>query len=58
MLIMEGFDKDQEKALRNRKRRDPELDEIGKWKEMYRYLFPSEDKSMMPSPCKRSLAAS
>lgn len=47
---IEGFDKDQEKKLRNRKRST--LNEVEKWKETYRILFPADTEDLIPSPCK------
>ncbi|PSN74914.1 hypothetical protein BS50DRAFT_615700 [Corynespora cassiicola Philippines] len=47
---LEGFDKEQEKRLRSRKRCPPEQNEEEKWRDMYRILFPSDDPASMPSP--------
>jgi hypothetical protein len=48
--VAEGFSGDQERKLRSRKRSG--LNEIGKWREVYRILFP-EDIDDIPSPCKK-----
>jgi hypothetical protein len=45
----EGFDKEKEQRLKKRKR--TESDEVGKWKEMYRILFPDDPENSIPSPC-------
>jgi len=50
----EGFDNEQEKKLRCRKRSTHTQTEEEKWKEMYRTLFPNDDEATFPSPCKRS----
>jgi hypothetical protein len=44
----EGFDKEKEQRLKKRKR--TESDEVGKWKEMYRILFPDDPENSIPSP--------
>jgi hypothetical protein len=49
--VTEGFNNDQERSLRSRKRTG--LSEAGKWEEAYRILFP-HDIGGMPSPCKSS----
>ena len=48
----EGLNKSQEKALRSRKQRTPEVTEEQKWKEIYRILFPQDIEDTMPSFCK------
>lgn len=48
----EGFDKEQEKRLRSRKRPPIGQTEIEKWNAVYLILFPEDDK--IPSPCKTS----
>jgi hypothetical protein len=48
---IEGFDKDQEKKLKSRKRSCPEQSEEDKWREVFRILFPDDEPSIMPSPC-------
>lgn len=45
----EGFDKEQAKELKKR-RRTPAR-EVEKWRDMYRILFPDDAESAMPSPC-------
>ena len=45
----QGYDNDQERKLRSRKR-PPGQTEADKWKEMFRILFP--DDREIPSPCK------
>jgi hypothetical protein len=47
--VTEGFNDDQERKLRKRKRSG--LNEAGKWGEVYRILFP-HDTGEIPSPCK------
>ena len=51
---MEGFNKEQEKRLRSRKR--PALEQIEEdgWKKVYRVLFPDDTLSTIPLPCKHS----
>jgi len=49
----EGFDKEQEKRLKSRKRPPIGQTEIEKWNAVYLILFP-EDESKIPSPCKTS----
>jgi hypothetical protein len=44
-----GFNKEQERQLRSRRKTG--LDEAGKWKEVYKILFPDDDEALMPSPC-------
>ena len=51
---LEGFDNEQEKKPRCRKRSIYAQTEEEKWKEMYRTLFPNDDEATFPSPCKRS----
>jgi hypothetical protein len=46
----EGFDKDQEKILKSRKK--SVLTEKQKWKDMFRVLFPDVPEGGIPSPCK------
>ena len=47
----EGFDKAQEKRLKNRKRKPGVETEEEKWREVYKILFPADDVAAMPSPC-------
>jgi len=47
---LEGFDKDQERLLKSRKKST--LTEEEKWKEMFRILFPNDEEDLIPSPCK------
>lgn len=47
----EGFNKEQEKKLRSRKREgNPTEEDL--WRKMYRILFPLDDNTSIPSPCK------
>ncbi|XTI94758.1 hypothetical protein V2W45_1257270 [Cenococcum geophilum] len=46
----EGFDNEQEKKLRSRKRSTHTQTEEEMWKEMYRTLFPNDDEATFPSP--------
>lgn len=48
---MEGFDKDQEKALKGRKTMFRAQTEEEKWKIVYLILFPDTALGEMPSPC-------
>jgi len=56
-MTIEGFNKLQEKKLRSRKKSHSALSEEDKWKDMYRVLFPGDNETCMPSPCKSSLRA-
>lgn len=48
---MEGFDKDQEKALKGRKTMFRAQTEEEKWRIVYLILFPDTALGEMPSPC-------
>jgi hypothetical protein len=48
----EGFDKDQERKLKSKKRSLVYQSEEDKWKGVYRILFPDDVEEAMPSPCK------
>lgn len=50
--LLSGFTKEQERVLRSRKRVRPGTSEADKWREMYRVLFPDDDFTKMPCPCK------
>lgn len=47
----EGFNPDQEKELRSRKRSKPNMTEVEKWYHAYAILFPHDDQKDMPTPC-------
>jgi hypothetical protein len=47
---IEGYDKEQEKILRSRKK--TVSGEAEKWKKMYCILFPNDPEESIPSPCK------
>jgi hypothetical protein len=47
----EGFNKDQERKLKFKKKM-PHSSEPDKWVEIYQILFPEDDFSIIPSPCK------
>jgi hypothetical protein len=49
---MEGFDKDQERALKSRKSMFRAESEEAKWKIVYLILFPDTALGELPSPCK------
>jgi hypothetical protein len=49
---MEGFNKDQEKALKGRRTMFRAGSEEEKWKIVYLILFPSTAPGGLPSPCK------
>lgn len=49
---LEGFDKDQERKLKSKKRSLVYQSEEDKWKGVYRILFPDDNDVDMPSPCK------
>ncbi|KAF1952234.1 hypothetical protein CC80DRAFT_423089, partial [Byssothecium circinans] len=49
-LPLEGFDKDQERKLKSKKRSLVYMSEEDKWKVVYRILFPDDNESDMPSP--------
>ena len=48
---LEGFDKDQERKLKSKKRSLVYMSEEDKWKGVYRVLFPDDNEADMPSPC-------
>ena len=48
---LEGFDKDQERKLKSKKRALVYQSEEDKWKGVYRILFPDDNDTDMPSPC-------
>jgi hypothetical protein len=50
--LIEGFDSTQEQSLKSRKRANPELSETGKWREVFKILFPDVEDDDIPSPCK------
>ncbi|KAL2008441.1 hypothetical protein VTN00DRAFT_6635 [Thermoascus crustaceus] len=47
---IEGFDKEQEKKLKSRKRSSLKQSEEDRWREVYRILFPDDLPSSIPSP--------
>lgn len=49
----EGVSGSQISVLKARKK-NPNVSETDKWKEMYRVIFPEDDEKDMPSPCKSS----
>lgn len=49
-LPPEGFDKEQERRLKSKKRSQVFQSEEDKWKGVYRILFPDDDDANMPSP--------
>lgn len=51
MEHVEGFDAVQERNLKSRKRSNPELSEIDKWREIYKILFPGVPDEEIPSHC-------
>ena len=51
--LFSGFNKEQERQLRSRRKTG--LDEPGKWKEVYKILFPDDDEALMPSPCEDAI---
>lgn len=54
-MLHEGFTKDQEKKLRSRKKTHGDMTDEEKWREIYLILFPDDDPSSIPSPCKSFL---
>jgi hypothetical protein len=52
VIAEDGFDADQEKQLRSRRRIKADVTEADKWKYMYRILFPQIKEEDIPSPCK------
>lgn len=50
MEHVEGFDAAQERSLKSRKRPNPELSEIEKWKRVFKILFPHILDDDIPSP--------
>ncbi|KAH8897567.1 hypothetical protein GQ53DRAFT_759818 [Thozetella sp. PMI_491] len=51
--LPEGYNKEQEKTLRKRKKID--CSEEQRWRDMYMVLFPDDGEDMIPTPCKLSL---
>lgn len=51
-MLQEGFTKEQEKRLRSRKKTHADMTDEDKWREIYTILFPDDDPSAIPSPCK------
>jgi hypothetical protein len=51
-----GFNEEQGERLRSRKQTTK--DDVEKWKEVYRILFPEDDEPLIPSPCKLNLQSS
>jgi hypothetical protein len=51
-IPIEGFNKDQGKALKGRRTMFRAGSEEEKWKIIYLILFPSTAPGMLPSPCK------
>jgi hypothetical protein len=51
-----GIDELQAEKLRSRKQKTK--NEVEKWREMYRILFPDADELSMPSPCKSKFHSS
>lgn len=49
-LSFEGIDESQKEMLRSRKQTSK--DEVEKWKDIYRILFPDDDELKIPSCCK------
>jgi hypothetical protein len=49
-IPLKGFNKDKERRLRSRKRRQTHQSEEDKWKGVYRILFPDDGKETMPAP--------
>jgi hypothetical protein len=50
-IPLEGFDKDQERRLKSKKRSQVYQSEEDKWKSAYRILFPDDNEADMPGPC-------
>ncbi|KAF2728720.1 hypothetical protein EJ04DRAFT_476937 [Polyplosphaeria fusca] len=48
--VIEGFNKQQEKRLKSRKKTQTDTSEENKWRDMYRVVFPDDDAATMPSP--------
>jgi hypothetical protein len=48
---IEGFDKDQEKKLKCRKKSSPAQSEEDRWRDIYRILFPEDESFEVLSPC-------
>lgn len=48
--LLEGYNKEQEKLLRKRKRGLGS--EEDKWKDMFKCLFPDDNEDIIPTPCK------
>jgi hypothetical protein len=55
---LEGFDAAQQQLLKSRKKERRNMTEEDKWRKVYRILFPNDDHSKMPSPCKLTLMVS
>jgi hypothetical protein len=55
-IPMDGFNKDQERALKCRKAMFQANTEAEKWKHVYLILFPDAVLGEIPSPCKLDLS--
>lgn len=51
-IPLEGFDKNQERKLKSKKRSLVYQSEEDKWKGVYTILFPDDNEADVPSPCK------
>lgn len=51
MIAQDGIDREQEKKIRARPRKDNTTDEQ-KWVAMYKIIFPDTPEDSIPSPCK------
>jgi hypothetical protein len=51
-IPLEGFDKEQERRLKSKKRSQVYQSEEHKWKGVYRILFPDDNEDGMPAPCR------
>ncbi|KAH7389987.1 hypothetical protein BKA66DRAFT_460242 [Pyrenochaeta sp. MPI-SDFR-AT-0127] len=49
-MPLEGFDKEQERRLKSKKRSQTYQSEEEKWKGVYKILFPDDEAEQMPSP--------
>jgi hypothetical protein len=49
---LDGFDADQEAKLRSRKRTTEKFQEVDKWRDIYKILFPCTEQKDIPDPRK------
>ena len=53
-VIADGYDRDQERLLRSKKKPAVVQSESDKWKQVWKTLFPEDGDNDIPTPCKLS----